>query len=174
MNFIMNRSYYGQEWMLSKLEAAILKDVDIISEFDFTAFKSIKSDQFSLNDVNVTIDNGIIEICNFHNYTYTNTEPAFHENARYNNEITEEFKFSVHVESNAVQSIIIDSRIKLQYAAPDVIFKLYVGDERLLISNNWYDKIGFEEMAFQRLTVDKPNPFDLQFVNMVVKKLQVI
>lgn len=178
MNFIINKYFSSSNTVLKKLENSILEDINKIDAYDYSVFKNIGHFQSSLDGINITASNNELILGTRYVYPCEQQDVwlPYHPNMpdRFQQTPPDEvFELRINIINCVTKYVTITTDIRTQEDPLD-IFKILIGDERMLISNKWYDKIDFQEMAFQQSTVDTPEPFDLQFVYTVLSKLKVL
>lgn len=164
--------------ILKELQDKLYKTFDIISEFDYTVFKNLKNKQFSLNGITLTINDSEIMVSDRFTFDWKRKNLDAYTYNPYNNFLPErktiEFSLNILIVNTSVQSVNISVKFNNKFQEdPETVFELYVGEEKYLVSNEWHEKEGFEERAFQKSTIEKPEPFDIQFINHMLTKLKV-
>lgn len=156
----------------------IKKDIlDNVQDFDYTAFKHFRpEDQTSIQGINVDVKNNVLTLSKMLTFDYVrnNEQYDMQFNTRYQYQMVKmniEFKIRVLVDTGTVTSVTIESGWNNN--PTEIIFGLYIGNEKYLINNTFYDRTTFEADVFQQSTVDKPEPFGLDYVLEIIQKLKV-
>lgn len=153
------------------------KILDIVQDFDYTVFKHFKpEDQTSINQINVDVKNDVLTLSRLLTFDYVQHNDLYLHRSQGQYQIRKiyiDFKIKVLPKSGKVTSVTIDYSMDGSRGPSDIVFGLYVGDTKYLINNTFYDIESFEGMVFQQLTVDKADPFGLDYVLEIIQKLKV-
>lgn len=176
-----HRVLYVDDVIQNLIMSTITPDIDKLSEFDSTVFYA-----FPNNDIET--------IGSFNMYKTTNDctlSILYTPIMETKHKIPFEVKFEMKVHYNMYQAVSFEVNIfdtapkaypvsmfdrdKTEVPKPSKakkFFSIHVGEQKLLISDIWYDRIGFDAVAFQDSTVSE-EIFSLSFANSVLQKLGV-
>lgn len=153
--------------------------LDKVQTFDYTVFEHFKpEDQTTIQRINVDVKNNVLTLSRMLKFDYVdinnNYDPYRYSPHQYSmRQIYVDFKIRVLPKSGKVTSVTIELGMDGQSRNEGVAFGLYVGDEKFLINNDFYDRESFEGHVFQQSTVDKAEPFGLDYVLEIIQKLKV-
>ena len=156
---------------------SIRKEIlDKVQKFDYTVFEHFKpEDQTTIQSINVDVKNNILTLSRMLKFDYIDSSnSAYNYTSRYSmRQIYVDFKIRVLPKSGKVTSVTIELSMDGQRSSADIAFGLYVGDEKYLINSEFFERESFEGHAFQQSTVDKADPFGLDYVLEIIQKLKV-
>lgn len=166
--------------MRKKLQSEIEASLAIIEAFDFSSFSNIGSDQFTINGVNVTTEGDNIVVLNKQYRIelvkdFNDSRDLFdhYDQLKYGNEykpIYYEITMNIRIKGDQLRMIDLEWNDRGSKAK---LLKVLVGDKKILIEDEWFDIIGFEEKVFQQSTVEPPVPFDIHFFYDTLTKLHL-
>lgn len=155
---------------------SIRKEIlDKLQKFDYTAFEYFKpEDQTTIQSINVDVRNDVLTLSRMLKFDYIESDPIFNRTSKYSmRQIYVDFTMRVLPTSGKVTSVTITLSMDGQISPADVAFGLYVGGEKYLINSEFFERATFEGYVFQQSTVDKPEPFGLDYVLEIIQKLKV-
>lgn len=151
--------------------------LDKVQFFDYTVFEHFKpEDQTTVQRINVDVKNNVLTLSRVLKFDYidNNYDPySYPSHSHSVRQINVDFIIRVLPKSGKVISITIELGMNGGTASSVIVFSLYVGDEKFLINDDFYERETFEGHVFQQSTVDKAEPFGLDYVLEIIQKLKV-
>jgi|AGFS01.1.fsa_nt_gi hypothetical protein len=165
--------------MRKKLQSEIEATLAIIEAFDFSSFSNIGSDQFTINGVNVTTDGELVvfnkqfRIELVRDFNDSHDFFSNYDSMKFGSEykpIYYEIALNIRIKDDKLRMIDLEWNDRGSKAK---LMKVLVGDKKILIEDEWFDIMGFEEKVFQQSTVEKSVPFDIHFFYDMFTKLHL-
>lgn len=179
MNFLLSFNKTMRKTLYDKLDATLT----IIEAFDFSVFENLDDEQLTIHDVNITISKEnrftfskvykleMVSDASDKDYYYRYENPhALYVNGRYE-PVYVDITFKAIIHDCKLKRI--EMRVQGQSYRNDRLLNILIGKEKILINNEWFDIMGFEEKIFQMSTVTSPEPFDLPSIGEMFRKLHL-